>query len=622
MKITRKKLKILLEEVAYDEATDLSKAGSFLKGTVKERATGRIKEKILVLGGSKALRMVAQHAIRMSQEEASKQIVRTAVVRGWDRAATTASIGARGLGPVVGAVSTGGNILLAFQLGYASGTLINSALIGDTETVKGSIHRQAKDKLKLLVGPQGYDLVDDNEFAAAVTKHNSDASKKKFDGLRPQDIDQKRIGYIVTALNGGFGLRQAGKKIPSAIASVYKLFDDGYLDSKSWFSKAAADRKAVIKSSYESIKNAKKAILKDKKAGIYRNKSFTGTSEFKDDDNKYVYMITGKDILPGAKETITNVQIVYSPKDQQGKKISRSKPLNITQEKYPKAHKAIVSMFFKKFDKRFIVNKPQEAIEKQLEEISQIKITKQKLRNIIRKALIVEAPSSNIVKLVDRQGSYYYVLPSEMMQFYDANKKSWKVQPKKFPHEAKIASLKPEMREPIKKMLTMLSKPVWNISAAKKYSHKNLDTVGLGDQASPEREKMIAAVYQPDKKGWAWKPKLRTGWRDQTVQNTKTAKNSWHTVINDDGMPEGCAVDVYDRRYAWNKNTPADQFWICLSIAAEKCGLTITIPSGDPAHVTASDVSSASVPSSIIANQKEIQARLKQDYNKRKKQIT
>jgi len=349
------------EEIMGD-ADNPEKAGSFLKGKISDAAKDEISSRLITAGGRKALDAIARYAARKAQEEAGRQIVRQAVVRGWQKAGTAATValGAQTtLAPYLAAISTGGNILLAFQLGYGAGTLINSALIGDKESVHGTVKRQAKEKLDLLWGPQGYDFTDDNEFMQAVKKNNSDSAKKKFNGLTPRDIDPKRIGYIITAINAGFGMRQKGKKLPPAIAEVYKLFDNGYLNSKAWFSRAAAERKAVLKQAMASIVKAQEALQKDKEKGIYRNKLFTGTSEFKDHDKEYVYRVTGENVTPGDAAALTKVEIIYSPRDPKGRKISRKKPFIVTKSKNPAAHEAITALFFEKFGKKFIHSEKQ-----------------------------------------------------------------------------------------------------------------------------------------------------------------------------------------------------------------------------------------------------------------------
>jgi len=370
-------------------STASSDPGAFLKGSIKSTVKSEIKSKIIKTGGRKALEAVARYSARKAAEEAGKEVVRQSVVRGW-QAAANASTGVLGASataaPAIAAISTGANILLAFQMGYASGTLINNALIGDKESVHGTIKRQAKERLDLLWGPQGYDFTDDKEFAAAVDKNNSDSSKKKFNGLEPREVDPSRRGYITTALNAGFGLRQQGKELPEAVSDIYKLFDNGYLNSENWFKKAAAERKSVEALAKKSLEKARAAIEEDEKKGIYRNKTFSGTSEFKDFDKEYVYRVTGENVIPGDKNTISQVEIVYSPKDPEGKRISREKPLVISPDKKPKAYNAIVSMFFDKFAKKFINHAKPESTSEEGEQVSEsrrVVVTSSQLREFV-----------------------------------------------------------------------------------------------------------------------------------------------------------------------------------------------------------------------------------------------
>ena len=120
---------------------------------------------------------------------------------------------------------------------YFTGSWLHDWAIGDTKELINSIKRNAKDKLGLLYGPSGYDFTDDKEFTQA-------ALKKKFDGLKPDQVDDKRRKKLFDLILQRYVLRKAGFSIDNLESSndikrAYKLIESGYL-SNAWF-KAAID---------------------------------------------------------------------------------------------------------------------------------------------------------------------------------------------------------------------------------------------------------------------------------------------------------------------------------------------------------------------------------------------
>ena len=70
-----------------------------------------------------------------------------------------------------------------------------------------------------------------------------------------------------------------------------------------------------------------------------------------------------------------------------------------------------------------------------------------------------------------------------------------------------------------------------------------------------------------------FKPKIVFAWRSVAVQHDlveqgrSTVRFSFHNAQKKKGTPNACAVDVIDRRYAWNDEAESSGFWRARAIA-------------------------------------------------------
>ena len=129
---------------------------------------------------------------------------------------------------------------LAWMVGYGAGTYIHNYFVGDTKDLHNSIKRQAKEKLGLLVGPSGYDTIDDEEFGEAARKAN-------FNGLTPKEVNPARKEVIINVLVDRQLAARAGSSVETMKGNenwlkTYKLLEIGYLDDGLWIAAAKKSR--------------------------------------------------------------------------------------------------------------------------------------------------------------------------------------------------------------------------------------------------------------------------------------------------------------------------------------------------------------------------------------------
>lgn len=89
-----------------------------------------------------------------------------------------------------------------------------------------------------------------------------------------------------------------------------------------------------------------------------------------------------------------------------------------------------------------------------------------------------------------------------------------------------------------------------------------------------------------------FRPRVHTAWRSPVYQQEllrqgKTRTDfSFHNVVDRCGHPKGLAVDVIDRRWAWDDAARRNGFWAALRQEAQAVGLHAPFD-WDPAHVQA-----------------------------------
>jgi hypothetical protein len=115
---------------------------------------------------------------------------------------------------------------------------------------------------------------------------------------------------------------------------------------------------------------------------------------------------------------------------------------------------------------------------------------------------------------------------------------------------------------------------------------------------------LVNLAARTDARGKPWRPRIYYAWRSPAEQRKLVERGdsnvlfSFHNVIDPDGSPQSLAVDIIDRRYAWDledkesawTTAQRNRFWTALGEEAEALGLTWggrwTDPY-DPAHVQA-----------------------------------
>lgn len=115
---------------------------------------------------------------------------------------------------------------------------------------------------------------------------------------------------------------------------------------------------------------------------------------------------------------------------------------------------------------------------------------------------------------------------------------------------------------------------------------------------------LVNLAARTDPRGKPWRPRIFYAWRSPEEQKKIVERGdsdvlySYHNVTDPNGDPQALAVDVIDRRYAWDladKETAwttaqRNRFWKALGEEAEALGLTWGgrwIKPYDPAHVQA-----------------------------------
>jgi len=99
----------------------------------------------------------------------------------------------------------------------------------------------------------------------------------------------------------------------------------------------------------------------------------------------------------------------------------------------------------------------------------------------------------------------------------------------------------------------------------------------LSSLDSRMRGKVVRAMKSLEDDGF--KPKIVFGWRSVAVQHElvkqgkSTVRFSFHNAQKKNGAPNAYAVDVIDRRYAWNDEAESSGFWSALGKAGKSQGL-------------------------------------------------